>query len=60
MKIMTLATSEFILRFLIHVLPSGFQRIRHYGLLASGKRASNIAHTRRLLDVPAVQPEIQG
>ena len=40
---MTLATAEFIRRFLIHVLPSGFHRIRHYGLLASGTRADNIA-----------------
>jgi hypothetical protein len=58
-KIMTLATAEFIRRFLIHVLPLGFHRIRHYGLLASGTRAGNIAHARRLLDVPAVQPEIR-
>jgi hypothetical protein len=36
---MTLATAEFIRRFLIHVLPQGFHRIRHYGLLASGTRA---------------------
>ena len=35
-KVMTLATAEFIRRFLIHVLPHGFHRIRHYGLLASG------------------------
>jgi hypothetical protein len=56
-KIMTLATAEFIRRFLMHVLPPGLHRIRHYGLLASGKRAGNIAHARRLLDVPAVQPE---
>jgi hypothetical protein len=56
-KIMTLATAEFIRRFLIHVLPPGLHRIRHYGLLASGKRAGNIAHARRLLDVPAVQLE---
>jgi hypothetical protein len=52
-KIMTLATAEFIRRFLIHVLPHGFHRIRHYGLLASGTRADNIARARRLLDVPA-------
>jgi hypothetical protein len=39
-KVMTLATHEFIRRFLIHVLPAGFHRIRYYGLLASGKRAS--------------------
>jgi hypothetical protein len=52
-KVMTLATAEFIRRFLIHVLPHGFHRIRHYGLLASGTRADNIAQARRLLDVPA-------
>ena len=56
-KVMTLATAEFIRRFLIHVLPSGFHRIRHYGLLASGTRADNIARARRLLDVPAAKPE---
>ena len=54
---MTLATPEFIRRFLIHVLPQGFHRIRHYGLLASGMRADNIAQARRLLDVPAAQPD---
>ena len=56
-KLMTLATGEFIRRFLIHVLPQGFHRIRHYGLFASGARADNIARARRLLDVPAAQPE---
>ena len=56
-KVMTLATGEFIRRFLIHVLPQGFHRIRHYGLFASGTRADNIARARRLLDVPAAQPE---
>ena len=56
-KVMTLTTAEFIRRFLIHVLPSGFHRIRHYGLLASGTRADNIARARRLLDVQAAQPE---
>ena len=56
-KVMTLATGEFIRRFLIHVLPRGFHRIRHYGLLASGTRADNIAQARRLLDVPTAQPE---
>ena len=49
---MTLATDEFIRRFLIHVLPNGFHRIRHYGLFASGKRAENIARARELLHVP--------
>ena len=52
-KVMTLATGEFIRRFLIHVLPQGFHRIRHYGLFASATRADNIARARRLLDVPA-------
>src|SRR5271154_4547500 len=56
-KVMTLVTGEFIRRFLIHVLPHGFHRIRYYGLLASGTRADNIARARRLLDVPARQPE---
>ena len=57
-KIMTLATAEFIRRFLIHVLPSGFHRIRHYGLLASGTRADNIDRARELLAVskPEGQP----
>ena len=50
---MTLATGEFIRRFLIHVLPKGFHRIRHYGLLASGARAENIAQARELLEVAA-------
>jgi Putative transposase len=49
---MTLSTHEFIRRFLMHVLPGGFHRIRHYGLLASGSRAANIARARQLLAVP--------
>src|SRR5207302_4782496 len=52
-KAMTLAIDEFIRRFLIHVLPKGFHRIRHYGLLANGARAANIAHARQLLAQPA-------
>jgi putative transposase/transposase-like zinc-binding protein len=52
-KVMTLAAHEFIRRFLIHVLPSGFHRIRHYGLFANGGRAENIARARELLCVPA-------
>src|SRR5712691_5824531 len=55
-KTMTLATDEFIRRFLIHVLPKGFHRIRHYGLLANGHRAENIAHARKLLAMPLKQP----
>jgi Putative transposase len=54
---MTLATGQFIRRFLIHVLPSGFHRIRHYGLFASSKRAENIARARQLLAVPKPQSE---
>ncbi len=56
-KTMTLATDEFIRRFLIHVLPKGFHRIRHYGLLASGNRAANIARARELLAVPSLPKE---
>lgn len=52
---MTLASDEFIRRFLIHVLPRGFHRIRHYGLFASAGRAENIARARELLHVPKPQ-----
>jgi hypothetical protein len=48
---MTLAADEFIRRFLLHVLPRGFHRIRHYGLLASSARKTSLAHARQLLDV---------
>jgi hypothetical protein len=51
-KTMTLATAEFIRRFLIHVLPKGLHRIRHYGLFANGNRVANIARARQLLDAP--------
>ena len=53
-QVMTLATHEFIRRFLMHVLPAGFHRIRYYGLLASGKRADNIARARELLTLPMI------
>ena len=56
-KRMTLASDEFIRRFLIHVLPRGFHRIRHYGQLASSKRAENIARARELLNAPVTQTE---
>jgi hypothetical protein len=49
---MTLHPHEFIRRFLMHVLPKGFHRIRHYGLFANGNRADNIARARELLNVP--------
>jgi hypothetical protein len=53
-KTMRLAPHEFIRRLLLHVLPSGFHRIRHYGLLANGSRKGNIAKARALLAVLAV------
>jgi hypothetical protein len=55
-KTMTLAPEEFMRRFLLHVLPSGFHRIRHYGLLANAGRRANLAKVRALLDVPT--PEL--
>jgi hypothetical protein len=56
-KTMTLAAGEFIRRFLIHVLPSGFHRIRHYGLFANGGRVANIARARELLAMPVPEPD---
>ena len=50
---MTLSVDEFMRRFLTHVLPKGFHRIRHYGLFANGGRAENIARARQLLSMPA-------
>jgi hypothetical protein len=52
-RTMTLSPDEFIRRFLLHVLPKGFHRIRHYGLLASAGREANVARARELLAVPA-------
>jgi hypothetical protein len=54
---MKLAIDEFIRRFLTHVLPTGFHRIRHYGIFASSCRTENIARARQLLNAPATQPE---
>ena len=58
-KTMTLDPHEFIRRFLLHVLPKGFHRIRHYGLFANGNRAESIARARELLAVapPPPKPE---
>jgi Putative transposase/Transposase zinc-binding domain len=56
-KVMTLEPGEFIRRFLIHVLPAGFHRIRSYGLFANGARAENIARARKLLRAPAPQKQ---
>jgi hypothetical protein len=55
-KLMTLDADEFIRRFLIHVLPDRFHRIRHYGFLANANRTDNIALARRLLGVPDPAP----
>ena len=56
-KTMTLEPHEFIRRFLTHVLPRGFHRIRHYGLFANGGRVKNIAKARELLGMAKPQPE---
>jgi hypothetical protein len=55
-KTMTLAPQEFMRRFLLHVLPVGFHRIRHYGLLANARRRENLVRARALLDVPCSAP----
>ena len=57
-KTMTLGTHEFIRRFLTHVLPRGFHRIRHYGLFANGGRAKNIATARLLLGMAKPPPDL--
>jgi hypothetical protein len=59
---MRLHPHEFIRRFLLHVLPKGFHRIRHYGLFASANRVDSIATARALLGVtpPAVDPQTQS
>jgi Putative transposase/Transposase zinc-binding domain len=56
-KTMTLTPHEFIRRFLMHVLPKGFHRIRHYGLFANGNRAESIAKARELLAVKAADAD---
>jgi hypothetical protein len=74
-KLMTLTPAEFMRRFLLHILPDGFQRIRHYGFLANSNRAAKLAHIRQLLpaalqhqvaprkqetDVATIEPECAG
>jgi hypothetical protein len=56
-KPMTLDVAEFMRRFLLHVLPKGFHRIRHYGLLAGTAKAQMVAKARDLLAVPTTEPE---
>ena len=53
---MTLDAHEFIRRFLLHILPDGFQRIRHYGFLANGHRKAKLAVIRKLLAVAPPEP----
>ena len=57
-KTMTLSADEFMRRFLLHVLPGGFHRIRHYGLLANADRRRNLAKARHLLSAPPPEPLI--
>jgi hypothetical protein len=60
-KTMTLEAEEFIRRFLLHVLPEGFQRIRYYGFLANRYREQKLARCRELLDTPAPErPPLEG
>ncbi len=55
-KTMLLSADEFMRRFLLHVLPVGFHRIRHYGLLANAERRASLTKARALLDVPPPEP----
>jgi len=57
-RTMTLALDEFIRRFLLHVLPKGFHRIRHYGLLASATCKANIARARQLMAAPVAEVDL--
>jgi hypothetical protein len=59
-KLMTVAASEFIRRFLLHTLPDGFHRIRHYGLFANGHRAAKIVLCRKLLAAPSTPVNRDG
>lgn len=59
-KVMRLAVGEFMRRFLLHVLPEGFHRIRHYGLFANGHRADKLALCRKLLGVLASPANVDG
>lgn len=56
-KTMTLATDEFMRRFLLHALPGGSHRIRHYGLITDSGRRENLARARELLNMAPVEPK---
>jgi hypothetical protein len=58
-KVMTLEPQEFIRRFLLHTLPDGFHRIRHYGFLANGHRTGKLALCRKLLDAQPQEPDAE-
>lgn len=58
-KVMTLSPDEFMRRFLLHVLPGGFHRIRHYGLLANAERRRQLARVRDLLEAPPPEPVVE-
>lgn len=60
MKVMRLPTFEFIRRFLVHVLPPGFHRIRHTGFLANGIRRDRIEAIRRLIDTEPAPDQTTG
>lgn len=55
-KVMTLDVDEFLRRFLLHIVPRGFMRIRHFGLLANRTRCATLSHCRQLLDQPPPPP----
>ena len=57
-KLMTLSAPEFMRRFLLHVLPAGFHRIRHYGLLSNANRRRNLDKARTLLLAPAPATDV--
>jgi Putative transposase len=59
-KIMTLAVDEFIRRFLLHVLPTGFMRIRHYGLLANRTKRAQLAQARESLQCAPPDPALRA
>ena len=59
-QVMTLETNEFIRRFLLHVLPRGFHRIRHYGLLAGATRKAHLDHVRQLLGATPSAKDVQA
>ncbi|KAB8139495.1 hypothetical protein F9U64_00130 [Gracilibacillus oryzae] len=59
-KQVTLKTSEFIRRFLMHVLPAGFVKIRYYGLLANRNRKTKLTICRRLTRNPVYKPQFEG